>query len=93
MARVLLVDLVYNTINRVAKELSGRYKYTGGEQDESGHVAVQLEHQVGRPDFRQTSVGFHRVQNTTDKLEADTHPRSHCSYLLSELCYQLLGPS
>ena len=82
------MDLVYDTVDWITEKLSGRDKHTGGEEEQGGHFAVELKHDVGRPDFGEAGVGLHRAQNIPNKLEADTHFQ-HFSYLLTELRYQL----
>ena len=70
------MDLVYNAVNGVTKELAGRDKHAGGKQEQSGHFAVKLKYHVGRPDFGETCIGFHRTQNIANKLEAHSHLES-----------------
>ena len=64
---------LYNAIYRVSKELSSGDTEAGREEEQGGDFAVQLEHDVRRPDFGETHIGLHGRQNITNKLEGDPH--------------------
>ena len=73
---------LYNAIYRVTEELSRGDTEAGGEEEQGGDLAVELEHHVGRPDFRETHIGLHRGQNITNKHQGDPHGCGLFQYFL-----------